>query len=227
MGKDASKPPEGGRNTVGEAKSGELPDRILIVDDDPFVRSVVAAVLKEAGVGRIKVCASGEEALEIAGDFQPRLVLLDYVMAGMNGRATWNALRQRVSPQPLAIFLTARSEAEVAAEGVLGIIAKPFNPLTLGNELRGLLGRRRDEALSGAAGLERLAAVGAEYRRALAPTADHLESQWADIKTQGWRRAQAEMLLTKAHNLAAQRDFLVCMPWARLLRMRKVYCPRR
>jgi len=193
-----------GTNRGDEGASGGLPDRILIVDDDPFVRAVVTAVLKEAGVSRIKACASGEEALAVVADFQPRLVLLDYVMTGANGRVTWNAIRKLVRPAPLAIFLTARSEAEVAAEGVLGIIAKPFNPLTLGNELHTLMGRHASmgQGLSGAAGLERLAAVAAEYRRSLAPSADHLDGLWAKTKKSGWQRDQAEMLLAKAHSLA-------------------------
>ena len=46
------------------------------------------------------------------------------------------------------------------------------------------------------------AAVAAEYRRSLAPSADYLERLWADKTHNGWRREQAEMLLAKAHNLA-------------------------
>jgi two-component system OmpR family response regulator len=189
----------------GGAGSLALPSPVLIIDDDPFIRTVVAAVLKEAGVSRVKACASGEEALSMAPDFAPRLVLLDYVMPGLNGRATWDALRARLTPQPLVLFMTARSQDEVQAEmmgeGILGVIAKPFNPLTLADALRALLGRSAAPTAN-PTGLERLAAVAAEYRRTLHPTADVLEQTLADLQRAGWQRDTAEVLLGKAHNLA-------------------------
>jgi len=182
-----------------------LPDRVLIVDDDPFVRTVVAAVLKEAGVTRVKACASGEEALGMAADFRPHLVLLDYVMPGLNGGAVWEALRARLEPPPLVVFMTARPQAEVESEvgayGVLGVIAKPFNPLMLADGLRGMLGQRVSSS-SNQSGFERLAVISAEYRRSLNPAADLLAAGLAEVQREGWRRERGEVLLAKAHNLA-------------------------
>lgn len=115
--------------------------RILLVDDQRDIRSIVGLALGKIGGFQVKVCESGQEALENAEPFAPDLLLLDLSMPGLDGVATLKALRARGVQAP-AVFFTARlhpKDAERYRElGVLGVIPKPFDPLKLGAQLREL-----------------------------------------------------------------------------------------
>ena len=184
-----------------------LPEPILVVDDDPFVCTVVAAALAAAGVQAV-CCGSGEEALARIAEVKPALILLDYVMPGLNGRATWKALRERMTaldlPAPRGIFLTARNAVDIAPAafdtGIAGVIAKPFDPAMLVSELRRVL--HLAESVPASAGAARLAVVATEFRRALPAAADHIEALGHELQTGGWRSTTAEALLARAHALA-------------------------
>lgn len=116
-------------------------NRIMAVEDEPDIRLVLEVALGDAGGFDLQLCASGEEALEAAPSFQPDLILLDVMMPEMDGPATLDALRElpetRNTP---VVFLTAKVQpAEVARFrelGALGVISKPFDPMTLADEVR-------------------------------------------------------------------------------------------
>lgn len=113
--------------------------KILLVDDQRDIRSIVGLALGKIGKFEVHICASGEEALASAAAFAPDLLLLDMSMPVMDGVATLKALRERGIGAP-AIFFTARlqpGDVERYRElGVLGVIPKPFDPLKLGAQLR-------------------------------------------------------------------------------------------
>jgi len=182
---------------------GQTVSRVLIVDDDPFVRSITAAVFTDIAGTVVKACASGDEALLVASDFGPTLVLMDLVMPGMDGRAAWQALRMLLRPPPPVVFLTARddpqSRDDIGALGVAGIIAKPFDPATLVNDVRRLVGLDRATPVSAA---ERLATLGVEFRASLVHTSAHIAEAWSGIREAGWQRDVAESLLERVHKLA-------------------------
>lgn len=119
--------------------------RILLVDDQRDIRSIVGLALGKIGGFQMKVCESAEEALASAGDFAPDLLLLDLSMPVMDGVATLKALRARGLTSP-AVFFTARLNAKDAERyrdlGVLGVIPKPFDPLKLGSQLREMWAKR-------------------------------------------------------------------------------------
>ena len=69
------------------------PERVLLVDDDPDVHTLVSLALGERGGYTVEVSGSASEALERARSFQPDLILLDVVMPGTDGRQTLKALR--------------------------------------------------------------------------------------------------------------------------------------
>ena len=119
--------------------------RILLVDDQRDIRSIVGLALGKIGGFQVKVCESGEEALANATEFAPDLLLLDLSMPVLDGVGTLKALRARGLEAP-AIFFTARlhpKDAERYRElGVLGVIPKPFDPLKLGAQLREMWSKR-------------------------------------------------------------------------------------
>ncbi|MEI6414129.1 MAG: response regulator [Pseudomonadota bacterium] len=117
--------------------------KILYVDDEPDIRSIVEFALEDEEDFELKICASGQEALNIVGVYQPDLVLLDVMMPGMDGPTTFRRLRELpgLAGLPTA-FVTAkvqpREVAEFKAMGAVGVIAKPFDPMALADQVRAL-----------------------------------------------------------------------------------------
>lgn len=119
--------------------------QVLHVDDDGDVRQLVKLALEELGGMKVHQCRSGEQALKIAEALNPDVVLLDMMMPGMNGEETLIQLRLlptlRETP---VIFMTAKSNREsqdtVIRLGASGVIQKPFDPITLAQEVRAVCG---------------------------------------------------------------------------------------
>ena len=114
--------------------------RILLVEDEVDIQMVAQLALEDVGGFEVEVCASGAEALERAPAFDPQLVLLDFMMPGMNGTTTMAALRQisSLSKVPM-VFLTARAQlsevAEYRRQGAIEVIVKPFDPMSLSQQV--------------------------------------------------------------------------------------------
>ena len=110
--------------------------RILLVEDEVDIQMVAQMALEDVGGFEVKVCASGDEALREAPAFCPQLILLDFMMPGMNGTKTMSALRRLPPLQDVpVVFLTARAQlnevAEYRREGAIEVIVKPFDPMSL------------------------------------------------------------------------------------------------
>jgi two-component system chemotaxis response regulator CheY len=104
-----------------------MPGRILVVDDDPAIRYLVAETLLDEGYD-VVTAPDGEAALARAQDYPPAVILLDYQMPSLDGPRFVQAYRQLPAPQAPIILLTAavsaeRRAAEVGADAYLG---KPF-----------------------------------------------------------------------------------------------------
>lgn len=115
--------------------------RILYVEDQPDIRTVTKVALEKVGGFELQICSGGEEALETAVSFAPELFLLDVMMPGMDGPSTLQALRKLPGLADIpVIFMTAKVQpdevAEYKAMGALEVIFKPFDPMTLSNEIR-------------------------------------------------------------------------------------------
>lgn len=111
-------------------------NRVLLVEDDLDIQSVAQLALEAVGGFVVEICSSGSEALDTAPKFCPDLVILDVMMPGMNGPSTLRALRELPDMvETPVIFMTAkaqRHEVEHYLElGALGVITKPFDPMTL------------------------------------------------------------------------------------------------
>lgn len=114
--------------------------RILYVEDEGDIRTVTAMALEAVGGFTVITCSSGTEALTAAPDANADLILLDVMMPGMDGLATLSALRglSQTVDTPV-IFMTAKVQASEIQHymhrGATGVIAKPFDPMTLSAQI--------------------------------------------------------------------------------------------
>jgi CheY-like chemotaxis protein/HPt (histidine-containing phosphotransfer) domain-containing protein len=125
---------------TGEGRAGA---RLVIADDSATILALVALAVKKAGY-EAATASSGEEALRLARELRPELVIVDAQMSGMSGYDVCRALREDVdAPRPHVIILTAgNTEADraLAAEaGVDEFITKPFSPKALRTRVREIL----------------------------------------------------------------------------------------
>jgi CheY-like chemotaxis protein len=116
--------------------------RVLHVDDEPDIREVVEFSLGLDADLVTRSCASGQEALVVAEDWAPDVVLLDVMMPGMDGAATLARLRENPRTADIrVVFMTARAQSReldtFLSLGAVGVIPKPFDPMTLAASLRG------------------------------------------------------------------------------------------
>lgn len=115
--------------------------RILYVEDEPDIQAVAQLALESVGGFTLKVCSSGQEAIESAEAFGPDLILLDVMMPGMDGPATLERLRQlEVTKHTAAVFMTAKVQPQEIAYfkslGALDVIPKPFDPMALSDQVK-------------------------------------------------------------------------------------------
>lgn len=118
-------------------------ERILYVDDEPDIRAIAKVALEVVGEFEVLFCASGREALDQAPKFAPDLIILDVMMPEMDGPSTFAALRRLAGTATTpVIFMTAKVQkreiANYLALGAVGVIHKPFDPMTLADDVRQL-----------------------------------------------------------------------------------------
>jgi len=121
--------------------------KILYVEDEPDIQKVVKMTLEVVGGFEVMVCSSGPEAIEQGPAFAPDLCLLDVMMPGMDGPATLVELKkfEQFGSTPFA-FLTAKVQEDEIAHykelGAVDVIIKPFDPMSLPDQVRGIWDRR-------------------------------------------------------------------------------------
>ncbi len=108
---------------------------ILVADDESHILHVVSLKLQNAGY-RILTARDGREALEIAQNEHPDLIITDYHMPELSGLELCRRLKaQQATSNIPAIMLTARGycldDADTEKSGILCMISKPFSPRQL------------------------------------------------------------------------------------------------
>ena len=117
---------------------------MLMVDDDADIRRIGQLSLVKVGRWDVELAASGTEAIAMAASAKPDLILLDVMMPGLDGPSTLSQLKS--DPQTAGIpviFMTAKVLSQEVEQymsmGASGVIAKPFDPMKLPEEIRRIL----------------------------------------------------------------------------------------
>ena len=118
---------------------------ILVIDDDTDIREVTRVSLEALGGWVVHTAGSGREGLTKAAATRVDAILLDVMMPEMDGPTTFQLLQADPALRQIpVILLTAKVQASdrrhFSELGVQGVIAKPFDPLTLANHMAETLG---------------------------------------------------------------------------------------
>ncbi len=120
--------------------------RLLHVEDDADIREIAKLSLELSGGFDVLQCNCGQDALAQASLFEPDVIVLDMMMPGMSGKETLLRMRtiSGLSDVP-ALFMTARADhsdlEDLRAIGAVDVIGKPFDPMTLGAQIRSAMQR--------------------------------------------------------------------------------------
>ena len=121
--------------------------RLLVVEDEPSIRELLATSLKFAGF-EVYTAADGGEAIEVAEREQPDLVVLDVMLPDMDGFAVTKKLRDRGRLMPI-VFVTARDSVDDKVAGLTvggdDYVTKPFSLEEVVARIRAVLRRTRGE----------------------------------------------------------------------------------
>lgn len=117
--------------------------RVMLVEDDPSIQTIVKMSLEVVGGLQVTIASSGIEALRLVRKARPQIILLDVMMPEMDGPQTLAELQKdpELSSIPV-VFMTAKLQkhevAELESLGVVGVIPKPFEPMTLAQRVSAL-----------------------------------------------------------------------------------------
>ena len=117
--------------------------KVMYVDDEPDIRMIGEFSLEDEPDMTLLICDGGPAAIAEAAAFRPDVVLLDVMMPGMDGPSTLQHLRAMPELAGARFaFVTAKVQAQEVAHlrslGAVAVIAKPFDPMSLAEQVRNL-----------------------------------------------------------------------------------------
>ncbi len=132
-------------NSMNAMEVAMVTKLVLLVDDEANVREIVQACLQDLGGWDVQSVASAQEGLDTAAAVQPDAIVLDSSILEIDGLAFLQKLRANPLTQLIpVVLLTAKARwftpHQLESVGVAGAIAKPFNPISLTNEIANALG---------------------------------------------------------------------------------------
>lgn len=126
-------------------------NHILCVDDEEDILQVARLSLEAVGGFKVSLCHGSTDAVAKARELKPDLVLLDVMMPVMDGPTTLAHLHAADGCADVpVIFMTAKARPDELSAllelGALGVISKPFDPMTLASEVRSIWSSRHEHA---------------------------------------------------------------------------------
>jgi len=124
-----------------------MPDRplnkICYVEDDEDIQRIVRMSLERVGKMTVEIVTDPLQAIGVMAAFKPDLVMLDWMMPGMDGPTLFKKMKEDPQTALLpVVFITAKAQsrdmAELMALGAVGTISKPFSPKDLPDQLRAI-----------------------------------------------------------------------------------------
>jgi CheY-like chemotaxis protein len=117
--------------------------RICYVEDDEDIQKIVRMTLERIGKRPVEVVSDPLQAIETIKRFKPELVMLDWMMPGMDGPTLYRKMKEVPEVRDLpVVFITAKASPkeldELRALGAAGTISKPFAPRDLPEQLRAI-----------------------------------------------------------------------------------------
>ncbi len=117
---------------------------VLVVDDDDDIRDLTRTTLEVTAGWTVLTASGGAEAIEVSREHQPDAVLLDMMMPGMDGLTTFDSLQADETTRDIPVILfTAKVQVgdrkAWAGRAIRGSIAKPYDPMTLADQVATLL----------------------------------------------------------------------------------------
>jgi CheY-like chemotaxis protein len=117
--------------------------RICYVEDDEDIQRIVRMSLERVGKMTVEVVSDPMQAIERMITFKPELVMLDWMMPGMDGPTLFKKMREVPETKALpVVFITAKASQreldELRTLGAAGTISKPFSPKDLPEQLRAI-----------------------------------------------------------------------------------------
>ncbi|MDH5484511.1 MAG: response regulator [Gammaproteobacteria bacterium] len=114
--------------------------KIFYVEDQEDIQMVARVALEAIGGYEVRICSSGEQALEEVEAFEPDIILLDVMMPGMDGPSTLLEMKKISALDNIPVaFMTAKIQpsevSEYIALGAVDVISKPFDPMTLSDQV--------------------------------------------------------------------------------------------
>ncbi len=118
-------------------------ERICYVEDDLDIQRIVRMSLERVGKMTVEIVTDPMAAIAAMTAFKPDLVMLDWMMPGMDGPTLFREMKKRPEVASLpVVFITAKAAQrdldELTALGAAGTISKPFSPKDLPEQLRAI-----------------------------------------------------------------------------------------
>ena len=118
--------------------------RILLIDDEETIQEVVQVGIEIEAGWQVAIASSGSEGINLAQKQQPDAILLDVMMPDMDGISTLSNLKANDKTRAIpVIFLTAKTQTNEKDKlqnlGVVDVITKPFNSMTLASQIAKIL----------------------------------------------------------------------------------------
>jgi CheY-like chemotaxis protein len=121
--------------------------RILIIDDEDDIRAVAALSLESVAGWEVIAASSGAQGIKAAIEERPDAILMDVMMPSMDGPTTFREMQKHpeIAHIPV-ILLTAKvqgvDQRRFAGLGLAAVLLKPFDPMTLADQISTALGWR-------------------------------------------------------------------------------------